>query len=247
RQELWNAGALGLVDASRRFDPSLGIPFGRYALIRVRGAIIDSTRSRDWATRAVRRGMRDVNNATAAFEHEHSRAPTVVELAAALDMDIEQLQSFQAAAVTSRLLHLDQRVGGADSGDTTLGDLVVENDRERQPQNQLEHREMAGTLRAAVEYLPETQRQVIRRYYFEGDLLRDIADSMGVTEARISQIRSEALNAVRAYFSVSFDGVEPVDEHAPGRRSRAAFVSNVAEQTTWRSRLEAADGMLVSA
>ena len=52
RQELWNAGALGLVEAARRFDPDAGIPFERYASIRIRGAIIDSTRTRDWASRS---------------------------------------------------------------------------------------------------------------------------------------------------------------------------------------------------
>ena len=66
RQELWNAGALGLVEAARRFDPDAGIPFERYASIRVRGAIIDSTRTRDWASRSVRRRYRELFASTAA-------------------------------------------------------------------------------------------------------------------------------------------------------------------------------------
>lgn len=247
RQELWNAGALGLVDASRRYDPTVGIPFARYALIRIRGAIIDSTRSRDWATRAVRRGMREVRSATEAFEQEFGREPTVIELAAKLGMDIEQLENVRTAAVASSLLHLDQRVGGSESEDTTLGELVEEQDTELLPQDELERRELTGTLRAAVEHLPEVQQDVVRRYYFEGEFLRDIADSLGVTEARVSQIRSEALNAIRAYFSASFDGVPDVDEKAPGRRARATFVTTVAEQTTWRSRLSAADLPAMSA
>ncbi len=61
RQELWAAGAAGLVDASRRYDPGAEVPFARYASIRIRGAIIDSTRSRDWATRSLRRRAREMS------------------------------------------------------------------------------------------------------------------------------------------------------------------------------------------
>ena len=241
RQELWNAGAYGLVDASRRYDPSVGIPFARYSMIRIRGAIIDSTRSRDWATRAVRRGMREVQSATESFQQEHGREPNSVELATLLCIDEEQLEAYRRAAVTTSLLHLDQRVGGGEADDATLGELIEEQDTELLPQDELERRELTGTLRAAVEHLPDTQREVVRRYYFEGEFLRDIADSLGVTEARVSQIRSEALNAVRAYFGTAFDGVPQVEEKAPGRRARTAFVQEFTDRTDWRSRLDAAD------
>ncbi len=241
RQELWNAGAYGLVDASRRYDPSVGIPFSRYCMIRIRGAIIDSTRSRDWATRAVRRGMRDVRAAKETFQQEHGREPTSAELAQALGVDEEQVEAYRTAAVASSLLHLDQRVGGGEADDTTLGELIEEHDTELLPQEQLERREMTGTLRSAITFLPEVQQDVMRRYYFNGEYLRDIADTLGVTEARVSQIRSEALNAIRAYFSEHFDGIPAVEETAPGRRARATFVTAVSEHTDWRERLSAAD------
>jgi len=241
RQELWNAGAYGLVDASRRYDPETGTPFAGYAMIRIRGAIIDSTRSRDWATRGMRRGMRDVRTANETLSQRNGREPSPEELADALGIDVAQVDVYRAAAVRASLLHLDQRVSGLDTGETTLADLVQEQDPEVLPEGQLEHRELVGTLRVAVEHLPEAQRDVIRRYYLRGDYLKDIADSMGVTEARVSQIRSEALNAIRAYFGTGFDGVPEVAERAPGRRARAAFVAQVAEQSTWRTRLEAAD------
>ena len=75
RSELWNAGALGLVEASRRFDPDSGIPFARYAAIRIRGAIIDSTRTRDWASRSVRRRLREIQEATKALEETNGASP----------------------------------------------------------------------------------------------------------------------------------------------------------------------------
>ena len=86
------------------------------------------------------------------------------------------------------------------------------------------------------------QREVVERYFFGGEYLRDIAHSLGVTEARVSQIRAEALNAVRAYFGSAFEAVPEVPASAPGVRSRAAYVSAVSAQSTWRSRIDAGRG-----
>jgi RNA polymerase sigma factor for flagellar operon FliA len=242
RQELWNAGAYGLVDASRRYDPSSGIPFARYAAIRIRGAIIDSTRSRDWATRGLRRDLREVKVAAEAFETVHGREPTVAELATSLGVSVQEVEARRAAATRSTLLHLDQPMGQGDEEEMTLGERLPDPEPDSNPDEVVEGRELVGTLRTAIGFLPDPQREVVRRYYLNGELLRDIAESMNVTEARVSQIRGEALNAMRAYFANSFDGVAEVDEEAPGRRRRAAFVAAITANSTWRTRLEAAQG-----
>ena len=239
RGELWSAGAHGLVDASRRYDPSTGIPFARYATIRIRGAILDSTRSRDWATRSLRREMRSVREAEGSFAEAHGRNPDSAELASALGMSAEKLSAHQAAAATANLLHLDHVIPGSDDGESTLVERLEERDSTALPEESLEQQELIGTTRSAVAHLPEVQREVVERYYFGGELLRDIADSMGVTEARISQIRSEALTAMRAYFGTAFDGVPEVATNTPGLRRRAAYVAEVSAATTWRTRLDA--------
>jgi len=241
RGELWSAGAHGLVDASRRYDPEAGIPFPRYATIRIRGAILDSTRTRDWATRSLRREMRTVREAEAAFSEAHGQTPDSAELASTLGMSPEKLASHQAAAATANLLHLDHTITGED-GESTLAERLEERDTTVLPEDALENQELIGTARAAVDHLPEVQREVVERYYFGGELLRDIADSLGVTEARVSQIRSEALLAMRSYFGTAFDGVPGVAANAPGLRRRASYVADVAASTTWRSRLDAGAG-----
>lgn len=238
RSELWSAGAYGLVDASRRFDADAGIPFPRYAAIRIRGAIIDSTRTRDWATRRLRRDIRTVRETRDGFEVRAGRAPTEDELAALLQISVEELRTHRAAAANATLLHLDHPLPGVDSTETGLAARLEERDRERLPEEAIEHNELVGTVRSAVSFLPEPQRQVVERYYFRGELLRDIADSLGVTEARASQIRSEALDAMRA-FGDAFEGVVPVAPKAPGIRRRAAYVEQLTAETTWRSRLDA--------
>lgn len=239
RGELWSAGAYGLVDASRRYDATTGVPFARYASIRIRGAIIDATRTRDWATRSLRRDMRQVADATERFEEVHGRSPANEELAKQMGIPLSELQERKAAAANARLLRLDDSLPDAGGGESTLGDRVEDTAIDGLPDEALEQRELIGTVRASLDFLPDVQRQVIERHYYQGELLRDIAESLGVTEARVSQIRTEALNAMRAYFKTGFDGVEEVPDNAPGLRRRAQFVASVSEQSTWRTRLDA--------
>ena len=235
RNELWSAGATGLVEASRSYRPETGIPFNRYASIRIRGAIIDSTRKRDWAVRSLRRRMREVHTAEDRFEVAEGRKPTDEELSELIGIDIEELQTRRAAAMTSSLLHLDQE----DPERVSLGERIEERSADRLPEETLSNREVLGTLTTAIEELPELQRDVIHRYYLQGEMLQSIAESLGVTEARVSQIRVEAVNAMRSYFSTLYDHVEDVPADAPGRRSRAAYLAALAEKSTWLGRLEA--------
>jgi RNA polymerase sigma factor for flagellar operon FliA len=241
REELWNAGALGLVDASRRFDPARGIPFARYAVIRIRGAIVDATRARDWATRATRRALRRIEQATEAVRTASGGTPGDTEVAAHLGMELTRLLELRAAAVNATVLHLDQGIGTREGEEASLTDLLVEEHDDALPHAALERRELTGTLRLAVDRLPATQREVLVRYYFREEYLRDIAARLGVTQARASQIRAEALTSLRAYFAEAFGDVPAVDPDAPGRRARSAFLAEMATATAWRHRLAAAD------
>lgn len=240
RDELFNAGVFGLVDASRRYDPATGVPFGRFAAIRIRGAVLDSTRSRDWSTRGVRRRQRRIREAQDAMTARLGRRPTDEELGEALGLDPDQIEATRRRAELSTVLHLDHPVVTSDGDASTLGDLVEETDDQLLPEAALEERELVGTLRAAVGLLPPRQREVIERYYFRQEYLRDIADDLGVSEARISQIRGEAVTAIRAYFQRAFEGVPEIERDAPGVRKRAAYVEHIDRITTWRSRLAAA-------
>ncbi|MDF1595974.1 MAG: sigma-70 family RNA polymerase sigma factor [Acidimicrobiia bacterium] len=234
RNELWNAGALGLVEASRRFNEDAGIPFARYAAIRIRGAIIDSTRTRDWATRSVRRNLREIQQATSDFEEHTGRRPSDDDLATTLGITTMELSAQKAQEGHSTLLHLDQE----DSDESPLRDQVAEQRSQALPEQALEQRELFGTLKTAIELLPSTQAEVVTRYYLQGESLQDIADDLKVTEARVSQIRAEALAAIRAYFSTLYEGLPEVAAATPGRRARASYLSVMSENTTWRTRLD---------
>ncbi len=237
RSELWSAGAIGLVDASRSYNPETGVPFARYASIRIRGSIIDSTRKRDWAVRSLRRQMRELHDAEEHIGYDKGRHATDEEIAKAIGIPVDEVHSRRTASATSSLLHLDQE----DSDRVSLRERIPEDQVEHLPEDRLASRELVGTLHTAIQGLPELQADVIRRYYIENEMLQSIAESLGVTEARVSQIRAEAVNAMRSYFATMYAGVADVPESAPGRRSRSAYLAEMATRSTWLTRLESAD------
>jgi RNA polymerase sigma factor FliA len=236
RDELHGAGAAGLVDAAHRYDPDTGVPFSRYAAIRIRGAVLDATRGRDWATRRLRRDLRAIERATATLEDRLQRTPDDVEVAAEVGVRVEVVRERRAAALTSQLLTLDRPLD-EDGSTGCLADRVEEADVDWLPSAALERSELVGTLRTALAHLPEAPRRVLVENHFEGRLLRDIADDLGVTEARASQLRHEALHALQAYFGTVYDEVPEVPADAPGKRARAAYVRDLTAQASWRVRM----------
>jgi len=238
RDDLRGAGAAGLVDAAHRFDPCTGVPFERYAVIRIRGAVLDATRSRDWATRRTRRDQRTIESAAGRLQGRLGRTPDDAEIAHETGMEVDTIRTRRAAAFTSTLLTLDRPVSDAEGATTTLGDRIVESDENWLPEAAMERRELVGTLETAIAYLPALPRRVLIEHHFEGRLLRDIAADLAVTEARVSQLRHEALRALRAYFGTVFEGVPDVPQKAPGHRRRVPYVSHVTSASTWRTRLE---------
>lgn len=243
RGELWSAGAYGLVEAAKRYDAATGVPFARYAAIRIRGAIIDSTRTRDLASRGLRRSLRDLNAASDRFEAERGRTPLESELAGLLGMTPAEVAARRNAALKTTVLQLDMPIAGSDGeADGTLADRLADTSADGLPEEAFDHREVIGSLHDAIAHLDPVRRAVIERHFFAGDLLRDIADSMGCTEARVSQIRSEALHSLQAAFGGLYEGVPAVPEEAPGRRRRAAYVAELAARSTWQTRMAAASG-----
>ena len=101
RSELWSAGAIGLVDASRSYNPETGVPFARYASIRIRGSIIDSTRKRDWAVRSLRRHMRELHDAEAHIAYDKGRNATDEEIAKIIGISTEEVHSRRSASAAT--------------------------------------------------------------------------------------------------------------------------------------------------
>ena len=185
--DLLGAGALALVQASQAFDASLGVPFARFAAIRVRGAMIDQMRTRDWATRSVRSRSRALTGLVEELTAALHRRPTEAELAAAAGMPQAEVREVMHGAERAGVLSLDP-VGADDEG---LGAALQ--DRAPSPDDTLVAAERMGYLRDAVAELPERLRTVVTGYYLQDRALTEIAAELGVTASRASQLRAEGL------------------------------------------------------
>lgn len=225
KDEIWQSGAYGLVFASRRFDPSQGVPFRRFAAKHIKWAIINEARARDWAPRSVRTAAKDLDQARLACTARLGRPPTPSELADNLGICVDNLHRLVHRAHVSMMLSLD--AVGDDTDEVTLGEVVVD-EGATAAFDELEYFETLRYLYAAVRCLPERHALVTRGYWFEGRTSRAIADELGVTESRVSQLRSEALEMLR-------DGIEAASESAAtddgpaGRvqRRKAAYANAV--------------------
>jgi len=241
REELARAGALGLVEAARRYDESRGVPFERFAAQRIRGSILDSVRAADWAPRSVRLLARRLESAEQQLASELGRLPDIDETAKALGVSKDELARLRDRLFRSVVLALDHETSADTDEDLTLVDILSD-DNAVEPSEELETRELHNYLRDAVKLLPERQRLVIVGYFLEGKTSKELARFLGVTESRVSQLRSEALRNLKLGIEAQYDSSND-DELPVGRvaKRQAAYVDQIGEASQWRNRLDSWD------
>ncbi len=239
RDELARAGALGLVEAAQRYDADRGVPFERFAAQRIRGAILDAVRAADWAPRSVRNLARRLENAEQRLATRLGRVPSVAETAEELGMTKAELNRLQDRMFRSVVLALEHEINDGQDEDMTLVDVLVDQSAV-EPLEELENRELQAYLRDAVGLLPERQRLVIVGYFLENKTSQELADFLGVTESRISQLRSEALASLKEGIEAQYDPRRVQPEDVSGRVAvrKATFAHNVSQASVWKSRLD---------
>ncbi|MGD9792890.1 MAG: sigma-70 family RNA polymerase sigma factor [Acidimicrobiia bacterium] len=239
RGELVRAGVLGLVEAAHRYEEGRGVPFDRFAARRIRGAILDAVRSADWAPRSVRALSRRADAAEQKLASDLGRVPSTEELAKQMGTTTAELANLRDRVFRSVVLALDYRLGDEDE-DLSLVDVLVDRTA-TEPSEELENRELRSYLRDAVKLLPERHRLVIVGYFLESRTSEELATFLGVTESRISQLRSEALEMLREGIEAQYVPSEP-EEISPlsGRvaRRKAAYASAIGVNSDWRNRLD---------
>lgn len=206
REDLASAGSLALVQAANSYDPKTGVPFHRYAVYRIRGAMLDELRSMDWATRGARQRTKQLEEMTSTLTAAAGRAPTKEELASALGVDVESVESAQQDAAR-RVVSMDAPAGKED--DRTL----EVPDESPSPEDTLLDDERLVYLRAAVRALPQRLRFVVEQVFFEERPIQDVADELGVTQSRVSQLRSEALTLMREGMNRHLDPEAAAEEN----------------------------------
>ena len=193
--EMVNIGTLGLMYALESFDESRGLAFSTYAVPRIRGAILDELRRQDHVPRSIRRKTRDIAHARETLMRALGRTPRDGEVARQLGIDVETLWRWQADMERTVQVSLSTSEGDRDeSGPSPIEFLRV---TAESADERLQQEESVAALRGAILQLKDQQRTVLSLYYFEELNAREIADVLGISESRVSQIRSKALSQLR--------------------------------------------------
>lgn len=229
RAELASAGALALVQAARAYDATTGVPFERYAALRIRGALLDELRGMDWLTRGARRRARQLAEVSDELTGHLGRTPSKSELAVALGVPEDSVDAARGDAEV-RLLSIEGFEAGA-------AEIVVV-DPGPGPENTVLATERLRYVSAGVSSLPERLRYVVEELFFHDRPVVELAEELGVTQSRISQLRSEALSLLRDGMNASLEpGLVRQGERPDGvaERRRRAYFAQVAAQAAHSS------------
>jgi RNA polymerase sigma factor FliA len=196
-EDLISSGVLGLLEAMEKFDPGRGIKLNTYAYLRIRGAMIDELRKRDWFPRSARTKAKKLEEVIRKLESRLGRYPREEEVAQELKVDLEDylvmLKDFGSLSILS--IEDISEISGVDRDG--LIRYVMEDGAS--PEKWAEMREMESLLGHEIDRLPEKQKLVLSLYYYEDMNMKEIAEILGITEARISQIHSQAVLSLRTF------------------------------------------------
>jgi RNA polymerase sigma factor FliA len=189
--DLVHAGVMGLFDAVDRFQPDKNVVFHLYAKHRIRGAILDSLRQLDWASRDQRKRFKSIDSAVHEQGQKLGRAPNDAEVAAGLGISeaelVRQKRDLQAAGLVAVQPHKVEQYEYSMTLDNAES-------KDELPDGQLARQEMREALNAAIHGLPTRYQKVIAMYYREDCTMKEIGQELGVNESRVSQIHKAALN-----------------------------------------------------
>jgi RNA polymerase sigma factor for flagellar operon FliA len=194
--DLLGAGTLGLVQALEGFDLSRGLAFSTYAMRRIRGAILDELRSRDWRPRSVRTKGRQMAAVVSALEVRFGRPPVPDEVARAMGIDLDTYFRIKEDVEGGVIVSLAGTV--ARGGDDALRlEETLADPSGTEAFEEVGRTETFARLKTAIRQLPPRERTVLSLYYYEELNLKQIAEVLHVTESRVSQIRTQALRRLR--------------------------------------------------
>lgn len=187
--DLIHAGIMGLFDAATKFDPDKNVVFSSYAKHRIKGAILDSLRQLDWASRDLRRRHKQVEQVTRDLAGELHRNPTEAEVAARMGVEVDRWRQMMLDLRNVGLVSASTRA--QDSEDMPAPDFPTSPDSH--PDTMCAKEELKSLLKTALDTLPERYQRVVLLYYSNELTMKEIGNMLGINESRVSQIHKAAL------------------------------------------------------
>jgi RNA polymerase sigma factor for flagellar operon FliA len=205
--DLVSAGTIGLINAVDHFDASRGLAFSTFAAPHIRGAILDDLRRRDHVPRSVRRKQRELSKARDSLASRLDRQPCDDEMAEEMGVDVECVWRWRRDVEYAARMSLDHPHDRGSGPGATPEQLLAAGEEGSEMESGVNQREEIERLRDEILNLKDQERLVLSLYYFEELKLHEIAAVLGVTESRVSQIRSKAVANLRARLGGLRDGL----------------------------------------
>jgi RNA polymerase sigma factor for flagellar operon FliA len=193
--DLVQAGMIGLLDAISRYEENHGAQFETYAVLRIRGAMLDELRSSDWLPRSTRQTMRKVEQAMSALQQQLGRPPSESEIAKNLKLSLADYQEMLGDSGGHQLVYYED-FHDEDGNDSWLDRYAVDDD---DPLRALLETDFRQAVIDAIDNLPPREKILMGLYYEEELNLKEIGAVMGVSESRVSQLHSQAVGRLRTY------------------------------------------------
>ena len=190
--DIIQSGLIGLLDASKQYDPKQGAQFETYATIRIRGAILDEVRRSDWAPKSVHKKARDLTAAMQEIERRTGRDARDIEVAQEMGVGMDEYYQILKDGNTCRMLSFDE----LEADDTQS--LGIFEDRQSNVISDIIEEEFKQDLARAITELPEREKMVMSLYYDTEMNLKEVGVLMGVSESRVSQLLSQAQLRLRS-------------------------------------------------
>ncbi|CDD47710.1 rNA polymerase sigma factor [Firmicutes bacterium CAG:534] len=192
-EDLVSYGIFGLIDAIDKFDSMKAVKFETYASLRIRGAILDQIRKMDWIPRTIRQKQKKIDSAMKEIEQDTGRMATDEEIAKKLGITDDDYLGWQSQMKITGLVSLDEFL---ESGTESIPQQGNQH-RFESPEEVIEKTELKKTLELALELLTEKEKKVILLYYYEDLTLKEISNVLEVSESRISQLHTRALQKMK--------------------------------------------------
>jgi RNA polymerase sigma factor for flagellar operon FliA len=196
KEDLINVGIIGLMSAIEKFDEGRNVRFETYAGIRIRGAVLDELRERDWVPRMVRSRDNEIAKAITALQKLLGRAPEDYEISEHMGMPIEEY--FKLLDDSRCLSFISSEDLPKDYFDRYTYTDVVSAVEKGNVLDLITDKEFKNQLKEAIEMLPQKERLVLTLYYYEELTMKEIGRVLDLTESRVCQIHSQAIFRLKA-------------------------------------------------
>lgn len=188
--DMVNQGIIALIDAVEKFDPDMGNKFETFASLKIKGAIIDFMRKQDWVPRNQRNLSKELDEVYHELYAERGYEPTKQEMAEKMGVSLAHLDKILQQRHNSIILSYEEAIN---EKMMTAAPLIMNESDKDSPESGLLYEELKSKLTEAIDHLNEKERLVVSLYYYENLKLKEIAEVLGITESRVSQIHSAAI------------------------------------------------------